>query len=277
MLSASEYRKENEKLMIEYEIKVREWLCQNGKEEISKNIPFIRDGVTCPEVWFQEGNNFRPLFILKEASIGIDSIKALPDRLKVLGNPKYIEFAEYPFEDVRVGKSKTWIKIAKLAKALEEVHFGKDIIDYDKYDLSFKPGGEEYVGDIEAYLYDDNRKRTGNPIYRDIIDKIAVLDLKKVAAGKNTKSELSKETLNFTEHTEKFKDMIYHHIALMDPTVIICCGKDADKWLSDYLTEIKQRTDDIYWINNYHPRSRISNAIFFDECINQYRAYRNKH
>ena len=36
MINAKEYRIENEKLLTEYEYKVRKWLYDNGKEELSE-------------------------------------------------------------------------------------------------------------------------------------------------------------------------------------------------------------------------------------------------
>ena len=73
MNSIDTYRKQKELFMSEYEKTVRQWMSdQKLNETVIKLIPFLEDGVVCPETWFKEGNDFRPLFILKEASIGID-------------------------------------------------------------------------------------------------------------------------------------------------------------------------------------------------------------
>ena len=128
-MNAEQYRKENKKLHEEYEKKVRAWLSEFGNEELARNIPYFRDGVTCPETWFRAGNTFRPLIILKEVSLGFDDVEKLPDYLKTWGNLKCFDFVENPFDDVKVGYFKQWRRIARLAKGLEEIQikgwFGK--------------------------------------------------------------------------------------------------------------------------------------------------------
>ena len=271
MLTAKEYRTENKKLMEEFEIKVREWLISRGEEELADKIPYFRDGVVCPEVWFDENNDFRPLIILKEVSVGKDNISDLDEFLAIWGNQKHFEFVENPFDDVRIGRFDTWTRIARLAKGLEEIHNGSEECDYYKYDLSYKEG-ELYSGDIEGYkIY---KARTSNEIYENIINKIAVLEIKKIGGGRDVGTELSKATAYYTDHIEPFKDLICRQIELINPTVIICCGRENGGWSENILKEIKENTAERLWIDGYHPRSRgafINN--FYNGPLAKYKEY----
>ena len=100
--------------MQEYEQRVRKWLKQDDKYGIADKIPYFRDGVTNPEVWFAEGNDFRPLFILKEVSTGKDTVEELQDFLQIWKNKTCFDFAEYPFDDVKVGTFSQWKRVARL-------------------------------------------------------------------------------------------------------------------------------------------------------------------
>ena len=94
MISEKEYILQKNELLDEYEERVRAWLKENDKYDISEKIPFFRDGVTCPEIWFKPENNFRPLFILKEVSLGKDYVRDIDGFMKTWGNQKHFEFVE---------------------------------------------------------------------------------------------------------------------------------------------------------------------------------------
>jgi len=248
MSKAIQYRMEQDRLLIEYEEKVRKWLADNGEEELAEKIPFFRDGVTCPEKWFSSDNGFRPLFILKEVSLGMDNVSEVNDFLKIWGNQKTFDFVENPFDDVKIGKFILWRKIAALAKGLEEVYQGMESSPYGKYDFSYKSGGEKYNGDIEGYR--QYYARTSNRMYNDIIDKIAVLETKKIGGGRSVASELSVATKYFSEHIAPFKELICREIALIDPTVIICCSREFSTY--NLFSEIKKEFSNVKWIDGYH-------------------------
>lgn len=270
MISAAEYRMENAKLMVDYEHSVRNWLRSNGDAEIAERIPFFRDGVVCPEVWFQEGNDFRPLFILKEVSLGIDDKKGLECYLNKWGNPKYFEFVENPFDDIKVGTFSQWRRIAKLAKGFEELHKRDEICDYYQYDFGYVEGGEIYTGDIEGYKDAKYRQRTANRNYIDIIDKMAVLEIKKVGGGTKAGSAISMETKYYTEHISPFKELLYRQIKLINPTVIIGLGRENGDCISALLEDIKTTTEDVKWIKGYH-HIHSSNEKFYYEPLRQYK------
>ena len=269
---AREYREKHEKLMKRFEQAARMWLKDKGHVEIAEKIPFFRDGVVNPEIWFKEGNDFRPLFILKEVSLGVNEVDKLDDYLKIWGTPKYFEFAQYDFDDIKIGTFSTWQRIAKLAKGLEDIHQGKEECDYDTYDFRYQSGGIKYDGDIEGYKY-HYPERTSNSTYIDIMDKIAVLEIKKVGAGQAVNSELSKKTGYYTMHIEPFKDLICEQIELINPTVIICCGREGGGYSNNILKEIKCATSERLWIDGYHP-VMSSREKFYYNPLRIYKEYR---
>ena len=270
--SAREYREKHENLMKRFEQSARLWLKNMGHDEIAEKIPFFRDGVVNPEIWFKKGNDFRPLFILKEVSLGVNEVNKLDDYLKIWGNPKYFEFAQYEFDDIKIGTFSTWQRIAKLAKGLEDIHHGKEECDYDTYDFRYQSGGIKYDGNIEGYKY-HYPERTNNSTYIDIMDKIAVLEIKKVGAGQAVKSELSKKTGYYTKHIEPFKDLICEQIELINPTVIICCGREGGGYSNNILKEIKGATSERLWIDGYHP-VMSSHENFYYNPLRLYKEYR---
>lgn len=267
MKTAAEYRKQNARLMEEYEQKVRRWLRKDDKYNIADKIPFFRDGVTNPEVWFTEGNNFRPLFILKEVSIGKESAEELTCYLEEWGNPKYFEFAENPFDDIKNGQFSQWRRIARLAKGLEKVYHESVIPEYYCFDLDYKKGNIKYDGDIEGYK--KYKPLTANKEYIDIINKIAILEIKKVGGGKTVGLEISKATKYYSEHIEPFADLLAKQIELIDPTVIICLGRENEACISKLFNNIKPSIKERIWLDGYH-HVLSSNDNFYYAPLKKY-------
>lgn len=270
-MTAARYRKENFELLEEYEKRVRTWLADNGDKELAEKIPYFRDGVICPERWFTNGNNFRPLIILKEVSLGINNLNELDDYLTLWGNPKYFEFVDNPFDDIRIGTFTQWKRIARLVKCMHELYCGEETIDYHKYDMKFIPSGEIYNGNIEGYKKFLNQ-RTANTVYNDIVEQMAVIEIKKIGAGQTAVSELSIATKHYTEHIEPFVDLLSQQIELIDPTVIVCLGREGGKCISNLLKKVKSMTGKRLWIDGYH-HARSSNVHFFEEPLNVYKEY----
>lgn len=273
MMSPIEYRQQNEQLMIEFEDNVRSWLAKIDPDSgVSAKVPFFRDGVTCPDIWFNEDNDFRPLFLLKEVNIGTNNID---DFLKQYDGMTRFEFAEYDFEDIRVGTLPTWKKVAKLAKGLEQAHAGFEICDYNKFDFTFMPGGKRYEGSIKGYSADEHIFQTANACYNDIIGKIAVMNIKKVGAGSSTGSGLSCQTGHYLKHLNEFQGLLQKQIDLIDPTVIICLGREAGNLIRKKLYPSEKN---ILWIDGYHPRARVRIDLFYTQPIEKYAEYmRNSH
>ena len=59
-----------------------------------------------------------------------------------------------------------------------------------------------------------------------MIEKIAVLEVKKIGGGRDVNSELSIATKHYTEHIVPFCDLICREIELINPTVIVCCSRE---------------------------------------------------
>lgn len=268
-MTATEYRRENNKLLTEYENNVRSWLAQHSDNVIADKIPYFKDGVVCPEEWFEPGNDFRPMIVLKEVSLGINTVNELDKFLGLWGNQKHFEFVENPFDDVRIGTFSQWRRIAHLLKGLEEIHNGATECDYYKYDFSFKNGGEIYDGDIEGYQK-YNRQRTANENYNAIMNRMALFEIKKIGAGVSVGSELSIATKHFTEHIAPFKELMCKQIELINPTVIICCGRENGSCISKLLNEVKENTSDRIWIDGYH-HIYSSNLNFYERPLMEYR------
>ena len=271
-MNAQEYQVEHNKLMTKWEKEARSWLAESNKE-LSEQIPFFRDGVTCPEVWFEEGNDFRPLFILKEVSIGKNYTCEIPDFLATWNNNTMFEFAQYEFDDVKVGSFPQWRRIARLAKAFEDVHNGIYPCDYSRYDFgSLKGDGKEYIGNIDGYKGDKYKQRTSNKEYDNIINKIAILELKKLGGGQTVGSKLSIATGYYTEHIEKFADNIKAQIDIIQPTVIIGLGRENGHCITQELLEkanVNQKLKDVIQIKGYH-HVRSSNKKFYDDPLEKY-------
>ena len=278
MKTAVEYRLEKEKLLSTYETRVREWLKSNDAPEyIADNIPYYRDGVVCPEVWFSEGNDFRPLFVLKEVSLGTDTVDGLKKYNETWGNQRSFEFVENPFDDIQVGTFSQWKRVATLAKGLEDIHRGCDESDYygsDK-DFSFIPG-DVYAGHITGYNDSSYSPRNGNKNYNDIIKKIAVLELKKVGGGTAANTELSIATKYYTEHIAPFEDLLLEQIRLIDPTVIICLGRENGQCTRYLLKNIEALLKDIIWIDGYH-HIMSSNEKFYYGPLREYKQQLRNH
>ena len=128
-----------------------------------------------------------------------------------------------------------------------------------------------YAGDIEGYKR-YNRERTSNAIYSDIVNKMALIEIKKLGAGQTVGSELSLKTGYYTEHIEPFKDLLCRQLELVNPTVVICCGRE-NGCISNLLDYVKKNTKERLWIDGYH-HTRSSNLHFYEEPLTAYKEYR---
>lgn len=273
------YVEKNVVLQKEYEYRVRSWLKEQGCD-VYDTIPFFKDGVTCPKRYFDEKNKFRPLFVLKEVSLGFDEVNMLQTYNEEWGfvDKHNCDFAENKFDDIRVGSFIDWIRVAKLAKGLKEVYLGNEKPCYygENMDMSFSEGGEEYTGPIEKYRKKDKKKnkyyyknRTNNTNYIETMDRVAVIDIKKVGGGTWAGSPLSKATKHYLYHIEPFEDLLTRQIELINPTVIVCCGRDGGN-IRKYLSNVEEKVSCKIWLEGYHPRMS-SNKNFYDGPVSEYK------
>lgn len=269
MISAKEYVSQKAKLMADYEKAVREWLRNKGGigAEIADKIPFLCDGVATPEHWFSSGNDFRPLFILKEASIGINNVSELDSFLEKWGGITRFEHVEDPFGDIKIGSfTSPWGRVLKLTKGLEVMRLRNEHYGYYEDDFGFKCGGEENPNKITGNSKYDYR--TANQNYLSTVDKIAVINIKKIAGGTSASSDLSTATQYYTRHLEApLGELLLKQIELIDPTIIVFCSPEISRAFNG---QFRTRLEEKYvCLDGYHP-TRNSIARFYDYPINQY-------
>ena len=180
-MNFSDYDKKRIAFMNRYDKTVRKWLLEKGKDKrIVDELPLFMDGVVNPKIWFK--NEFRPLFIMKEPSTGIiaDMDEAEEDVLKKLTNYTEVWGKRYDhtgeeYGDIQIGIFPTWMRVAKVAKALEEESNGKYTGCYtEEYKFSFIQGKPNLNMQFLEGLSDDDKKKyshkTQNARYSEIID-----------------------------------------------------------------------------------------------------------
>ena len=107
MLNVEEFLCQRKDLMTRYEQEARAYLRKLGrKADFVEQIPFLADGVADANIWCNADNNFRPLFITKEASIGFDSVIGLPEYYRKWDGITYFEHVDDPFGDIKIGVNK---------------------------------------------------------------------------------------------------------------------------------------------------------------------------
>jgi len=270
--TADEYYITKAAFFDKYEKSVREWLRQNkSNEDIVTMIPFFEDGIVCPEVWFSKDNNFRPLFVLKETSIGIDDSMKLKEYYNFWGKQTRFDNVCDEFGDIRIGVNRfnsnnPWQRIVKLAYGMKNA-LEKDIrINYtDIVDMSFKKG-KRNPNNVEGNpLYDYS---TANTNYISTVNQISIINIKKVAGGTKTNSELSKTSKAYNKHLDGvLGDLFIQQIEeLINPNIIVFCSPDissiikqkyGDRMLSKYIC-----------IDGYHP-TMTRTELFYDNTIAQ--------
>ena len=276
MVQIAEYKSKRNELMLKYENYVRSWLKTSGVNSyIADNMAFFRDGVVKPEIWFEETNKVRPLFILKEANTGIkfndDSevegiVNEYNKKWGINSNDRsYFEFAEYEFDDIQIGKFKTWKKVVRAAIGLIN-----DDDTYKTVDLNARYSSNCPKTEIPGYNQGVYKYRTGNVDYIDAVSRIAVIDIKKIGGGANVDSKLSKYGKTYLEHLDATKNLLIEQIKLIQPTVIVCCcGNDNEYVMNLLSSELSDSKKDIKWIPANHPGNSYKSDIEFCEPIIQ--------
>lgn len=190
-----QYKNEHKKLMDQWETECRNWFIkENDDNSASLNIDtnFFEDGIIDPDAWFSN-EHIRPLFILKEVH----------DRGKQKG--LRINFVAMK-DDVNCdiwNRKGMWRALGTLAKGIIHNLEGNAIPTYE----------ETYNESLEEY--------------RNTLRKIAIINLKKTTGGGGAETTESMQTKHFICHASHFKDKIREQIALIKPTVIICCSPDV--------------------------------------------------
>ena len=95
--------------------------------------------------------------------------------------------------------------------------------------------------------------------------------MKKIGGGTSVGSKLSLETMYYLEHKEKFEEYLLQQIKLINPTVVICLGRENKKCIRDVLKNIEVSTN-AKWIDGYH-HIHSSNVNFYDNPLYEYRKF----
>ena len=227
-----------------YEKKVYEFLPERAKKIIqneAEECVFCRDGIIDGGVFGKaklNGKSFRPLFVLKEPhdEHGCAGCKELLNGCKNHG--------------VNEATGLHWIDFTKC-------NFGyKDKIGTTLKLLEFEKIIEEALG------VDVNNEE-------DILNRVSIINLKKMGGGSTTGTEKSVSTLSYSSHAEKFKSELTAQIEEIMPSIIICGGTYGDVYK---ILDITEKIDtqhqackvfksshldkDVYVLDMYHPRQR---------------------
>ena len=205
MLNVEEFLCQRKDLMTRYEQEARAYLRKLGrKADFVEQIPFLADGVADANIWCNADNNFRPLFITKEASIGFDSVIGLPEYYRKWDGSTYFEHVDDPFGDIKIGVNKfasnnPWQRIIKLARGLELLCKNKEFHEYSSLNyFGFETGGLRNTNNVSGDpVYEF---QTANENYISTVNQIAVINIKKLAGGTNVGSELSVESGFYLDH-----------------------------------------------------------------------------
>lgn len=188
------------------------------------NATFYADGIVCEDVF--RSSKCRPLFILKEVNE--------EDEEENESKSKYCDFLNS--EDIKECKEVTWRKLITLAKGIIDSELHKD------YKLISKDDSD---------------------VYNTYLNRVAIINLKKLAGGKGCNSDKSIASLHFSKHAELFKCNLKSQIKDINPTVIICCGADVYNCVED--NELVDNMDIV--VKGYHPRARVSVSKYYDDVI----------
>ena len=279
--SLKDYNSQRLSFMQDYETKAREWLkneYQNSWIEknhvdrckVADDIPFFMDGAVDPATWFC--SDFRPLFIMKEVSIGKNEIDDINEYLEVWKNKKCFDFVCDPYDDIQLGRFKTWNKIIRLAAGLKSSYEsnGKTVLPY--YDKSLEDmmefiPSEKNPSPIKGYQTEPYCFRNDNPLFNKMVKQIAVVEIKKLGAGTKVDSNISNATGYDLEYLKgDFGKMMAEEIEHLNPTVVVCCGAGMKQDLEKHGI-VNNRC---VWIAGYHPAARVSNDKFYYDILRKY-------
>lgn len=73
-------------------------------------------------------------------------------------------------------------------------------------------------------LYDESLE-----CYRETLKQIAIINIKKLSSGAKEDSEESLQTKFYMCHAERFKNNLQTQINMINPTIIILCGKGINE------------------------------------------------
>ena len=225
-MTNKEFSAKYEDLMKRYEAYGRQWLRDNGYES---RATFNRDGIKNTDKWFATGNEFRPLFVLSEVH---DEEFLLEEKTE-----RFVDGENTDFDKGEL----TWRKIVSLSRGLKIAQETNETAEYKLF--------------------------SGDDEYQEYLNDIAVINLKKFSGGINIGSDKSKSTGVYNLHiNDGFTALLEEQIALINPTMIVCCGGKIFDLLKN---NVKLGTRMI--IKGYHPRARVSIKKYYDCIVEEFK------
>lgn len=229
-MNEQEYRN----LMCEWATEVREW---TGKHDAT----FFKDGIFNQEAW--DKSEIKLLFVLKEVH---EKTKGASEP-SAYGIENSIDFVstENGGSDPYKGEEAMWKRVGILANAI--------------FKMKTNPSAIPQYEELQKEMQDNNN-------HKKTCDRIAVINLKKLAGGNYADSKESKATLCFECHATKFYDKLIKQIDLIDPTIIICCGKNSvieSLGLKKEDTVINIGEKKIPIINAFHPQQTSTDNFYY--------------
>lgn len=237
-MNAQNYKIQREELMEQWEKECREWIKEKCKENKIEEFEFtfFKDGIINPDVWFK--NHFRPLFILIEPHDKKWSNRCID----------FVAMEEGTDYDIWCCQGRgMWKALATLANGIISANADAEIVPYE----------EIYFGEMNNIIN-----------YREIIQQIAIINLKKAASGGRVGSDESNKTINYLEHVRKFKDKLENQIRMVEASHIILCGSKIGECF-----EIKDnKLYGIPVIKGLHPsvNSNVHRTEYYDDTISEF-------
>ena len=184
-----------------YEKEVYDFLPDTAKkiiQETPEKAVFCRDGIIDEDVFGKaslNGKPFRPLFILKEVH-DKDGCNGCGELLSGCKNH---------------GKNEA---------------FGMHWIDFSKCKNGYKAqeGTTAKLLEFEEIIEEVLKVDLGNIDRRNILSRVAIINLKKIGGGGTAESYKSHRTLSYSCHAQKFENRIKKQIEEIKPSIIVCGG-----------------------------------------------------
>lgn len=182
----------------------------------------FKDGIVNEDVFGT--NEFRPLFIMREVN----------DK----ENHQEIEVTSLFGEgsDLLNGIHKTWQQVASL------IYFFKQIYGDDNTTINYEN------------IFNSTREENQQPTscYREAVNSVAIINLKKVGGGGHITSVASKKTAYYEEHAANFSEELKAQITEINPNIIICCGAGTKK-VCDKHKLLSELPKNCFITEVYHP------------------------
>lgn len=240
---------------IKYENMVREFVRKQGGNP--DNYKFFRDGVVNESKW-NEADNIKVLFLLKEVN---DQCEYSEEEILENGWLSLVNKKDVPdiFEEYM------WRKLAFIYKGICEAIKNDCEADPEQWTYFRTEEGKNSFSKEEQEYW---------------INKVAVMNLKKLGGGGYADKEKSSYTVHYKEHCEEFALQIKEQIEMISPDIIVCCSPEVYDNLNRKVFGFKKKqgnfpiyNENILIVEGYHPtyENRVKEDfkyLFYADVIN---------